>query len=155
MVDWITPQMEPIIWLVLGIALAVTEGLTIQLTALWFALGAAVAAVAAVLGASLMVQVVIFLVVSAGTLLFTRPFAMKILRVKKESTNADRVIGAVGIVLETIDNDSAAGRISVMGLDWAARSAGGAEIAKDEKVKVLAIDGVKLIVVPYVKQTEI
>ncbi|MEM1485240.1 NfeD family protein [Oscillospiraceae bacterium PP1C4] len=150
----ITPQIAPILWLVLGITLAVVEGLSVQLTAIWFALGAAAAAVAAVMGASQMTQVFVFLAVSAGTLIFTRPFVKKVLRVKKESTNADRVIGQTGIVLEAIDNDFAAGRVTVMGLDWSARTQENTGIAAGERVKVLAIDGVKLIVEPYTKQIE-
>lgn len=147
-------QLAPVFWLVLGIILAVVEGVSVQLTAIWFALGAAAAAVAALLDASIGVQAAGFLVVSTLLLLCTRPFAKKVLRVKKQSTNADRVIGQIGVVQETIDNDLGAGRVAVMGLGWAARTMDNRDIPAGEKVRVLAIDGVKLIVEPYTKQTE-
>ena len=40
----------------------------------------------------------------------------------------------------------AQGRVSVMGLDWSARSADNTDISIGEKIKVRSIDGVKLIV---------
>ena len=60
----------------------------------------------------------------------------------------------VGVVTDPIDNDLSAGRARVGGLDWSARSSDGADIPAGEKIRVLAIDGVKLIVEPYSKQTE-
>lgn len=151
MFDWITPQMEPILWIVLGIIFAVTEGLTVQLTAVWFALGAAAGALVALAGGSPIRQFVVFVAVSGILLLFTRPLAKRALTVKKESTNADRVIGEIGVVLSHIDNDLGTGRVNAMGLDWSARTSSGVELEEGQKVKVLAIEGVKLIVEPYVK----
>lgn len=142
----VSPQTAAVLWLFLGVLFAVGEGLTVQLIAIWFALGSAGAAIAAMFGAPLLIQCVVFLVLSVASLAATRPLLKSKLRVHKESTNADRVIGAVGIVRETIDNDLAQGRVSVLGLDWAARSADGSLIEQGNKVRVLAIEGVKVIV---------
>ena len=149
MLSW-WQQYAPIVWLLLAIAFAVSEGLTVQLVSIWFAVGAAVtAAEAALLDVSWVVQLWTFVIVSA-----VRPIAKNLLHVKKESTNADRFIGQVGVVTDPIDNDLSAGRARVGGLDWSARSSDGADIPAGEKIRVLAIDGVKLIVEPYSKQTE-
>ena len=85
-------SMMPVFWLVLGIAMAVTEGITVQLNAIWFALGAVVAAVSAALGASVRTQWILFAGVSLAALLATRPFVRKVVKTCKEPTNAARVI---------------------------------------------------------------
>ena len=143
-------QYAPIVWLLLAIAFAVSEGLTVQLVSIWFAVGAA----AALFDVSWVVQLWTFVIVSAVLLIGTRPIAKNLLHVKKESTNADRFIGQVGVVTDPIDNDLSAGRARVGGLDWSVRSSDGADIPAGEKIRVLAIDGVKLIVEPCGKQTE-
>lgn len=140
--------LAPVLWLAAGIILAVAEGVTVQLVAIWFALGALVSAVAAVLGLPFVGQLLIFVLVSALLLVCTRPFVKKKLQVKKQSTNADQVIGKIGIVQESIDNVAESGRVSVMGLSWSARSKDGTTIEAGSKVIVLAIEGVKLIVEP-------
>ena len=142
----LSPELYPIFWLILAIALAIFEAVTVQLVAIWFALGAVVAIVPAMLGAPMWLQLLVFGIVSAAAMAGMRPFVKKFLHVRGEHTNADRVVGQVGVVMQPIDNDLAQGRVSAMGLDWSARSADGRRIGKDEKVTVLAIEGVKLIV---------
>ena len=152
MMSWglANPQISAVLWLLLGILVAVAEGLTVQLIAVWFALGAAGAAITAMFGAPFFVQVTVFLILSVASLAATRPLLKNKLMVHKVSTNADRVIGAVGVVQETIDNDHAQGRVSVGGLNWTARSSDGSVIKQGSKVKVTAIEGVKVIVETFV-----
>ena len=139
-------SMMPVFWLVLGIAMAVTEGITVQLNAIWFALGAVVAAVSAALGASVRTQWILFAGVSLAALLATRPFVRKVVKTCKEPTNADRVIGKTGVVTQTVDNLPGMGRVSVLGMDWSARTQDGEILEEGERVQVLAIEGVTLIV---------
>ena len=49
---------------------------------------------------------------------------------------------------EAIDNLQGQGRVSAMGLSWAARSENGQPIEEKQPVRILAIEGVKLIVRP-------
>ena len=70
------------------------------------------------------------------------------LRVKKTPTNADSVIGAIGQVVEPIDDEAGTGRIKVEGMDWSARTTDGSNLPEGIKVKVKAIAGVKLMVSP-------
>ena len=65
---------------------------------------------------------IVFIVVSAVCLVFTRPFVKKVLAVKKVNTNADRTVGEFGLVTETIDNALESGRVMVDGLSWKARA---------------------------------
>ena len=69
---------EVFAWLALLILLVLIELATMGLTTIWFAAGALVATIAAACGAPVLVQVILFLVVSVLMLVFTRPVAMRI-----------------------------------------------------------------------------
>lgn len=135
-----------IFWLILAVALGVAEAASVQLVAIWFCLAALCSMIGAVCGLSIGWQIGIFVLVSLLLLLATRPFVKKVLRVRRVRTNADMVEGGEGLVTESIDNLRGVGRVEAMGLDWSARSESGEEISAGEKVRVLRIDGVKLIV---------
>lgn len=136
----------PLTWLLISVILGAIEGATIDLVAIWFALGAFVTIIPAAMGLPFWLQLIVFLTVSLITLAFTRPVASNVLRVKKTSTNADRIIGMIGVVTQSIDNINGQGRVLVNGLDWAARSDDGAPIEANESVLIKSIEGVKVIV---------
>ncbi|MDD3194085.1 MAG: NfeD family protein [Oscillospiraceae bacterium] len=136
----------PVLWLVLIILFVVVEASTVQLVSIWLAVGSLAALIPAMMGASPVVQVVVFVAVSAVCLFCTRPFVKKVLSVKKVSTNADRTVGEVGLVTETIDNTLESGRIMVDGLSWKAKAADGTVLEAGTRVRVKAIQGVTLTV---------
>lgn len=136
----------PIVWLGVGVVAAVIEGLTVQLVAIWFALSAAVIALASAFGINFTTQLILFVLLSALLLVCTRPLVKKKLTVQKQSTNADQVLDKVGVVLTGIDNDLGVGRVSVMGLDWAARTKDGTKLSPGARVRVLSMEGVTLTV---------
>lgn len=136
----------PLTWLLVSVILGVIEALTVDLVAIWFSLGAFITIIPAMIGVPFGVQLVFFLAVSCVTLAFTRPVAKSVLKVNKVSTNADAVIGMVGIVVLPINNVTGEGRVLVNGLEWSARSDDGVPIEKDENVLIKAIEGVKVIV---------
>ena len=139
--------MNPILWLILLIILLVIEAISLELTTIWFAGGALAAFIAALVGADVVVQVVLFLAVSIVLLVFTRPVAMRYLNRNKTPTNAESLIGEQAIVTQTINNLMGRGVVLVNGMEWTARSQENSEmIEKDTIVRILRIDGVKLIV---------
>ena len=139
--------MNPIIWLVILIVLLVIEVITLGLSTIWFAGGALAAFIAALLGANVAVQVVLFLAVSIILLIFTRPVVMRMLNKHKTATNAESLIGEQAIVTQTINNLMGRGEVFMNGLEWMARSQQDNDtIEKDTVVRILRIDGVKLIV---------
>lgn len=138
-------------WLILFIVLIIVEAATLNLVTIWFAIGALLAMFAALLGAPVYFQVVIFVISSAIMLAFTKPIVQNLLKVKKERTNADRVIGELGIVVEKIDPVNSTGQVKVGGQIWTARSIDDAVIEVNEKVEVKKISGVKLFVKRYLK----
>lgn len=135
-----------IMWVVLLVVFIVIEAITAQLTTIWFAIGSFAAIIAEMLDAPDWLQWVVFAVVSAIAVVVTRPFVKKITAKQMQPTNADRCIGQTAIVTEEIDNIAGKGAATVGGITWTARSEDGSTIAKDSKVTVTRIEGVKLIV---------
>ena len=81
----------------------------------------------------------------------TRPLVRKITTAPAVATNADRVLGEIAKVTETIDNENAAGAVYADGKTWTARSADDTVIPAGSRVRVEAMQGVKLLVKPVDK----
>lgn len=139
--------MQPsVFWLAALIVFAVAEAVTVGLASIWFAVGALGALAAVGLGAPIWVQIVVFLALSAVSLVLVRPIAQKFLKPGYSPTNADRVIGTLGIVTEKIDNMEGKGLVNLSGQVWTARSTGEENIPEGAEVRVLRIEGVKVFV---------
>jgi membrane protein implicated in regulation of membrane protease activity len=81
--------------------------------------------------------------------------ASKAQKANATPTNADRVLGEVAKVTETIDNENSAGAVYVDGKTWSARSADGTVIPAGERVRIESMEGVKLYVKQVEKKTEV
>lgn len=135
------------IWLGVTVLAAVVEAAVPALVSIWFIPGGILALIASLAGGPVPMQIGLFLAGSVVSLVLTRPLARRLQKPGPISTNADRVIGATAVVTEAVDNLQGAGRVSVMGNSWAARSdRGGETISTGETVTVVRIEGVKLIV---------
>ncbi len=136
-----------VIWLAILVALVVIELLTMGLTTIWFAGGALIATIAALFGAPLVLQIILFLVVSALLLYFTRPVAVKYFNKDRVRTNAESLVGRQAIVISEIDNLQGIGQVNVGGMEWSARTrVDGVKLPVGTVTTILAINGVKLIV---------
>ena len=132
--------MTTVAWLLIFLVLVVVEAITIDLVSIWFAFGALVCSFVALITEDIFIQLMVFVFVSAVTLLCTRKFINKIKTRSIIPTNLDRIIGLTGIVTETVTDNS--GEVIVDGKRWSAFST--KEISIGSKVEILAIDGVKL-----------
>lgn len=140
-----------VLWLIVAAVLAIIEAVTLGLTTIWFAGGAVAASISAMAGAPVWIQGILFLIVSVLLLYFTRPIVKKRLKVGTEKTNVDALIGKEGLVIETI-RPFRTGQVKLDGLVWsAAAKDGDATIESGTAVKIEHIEGVKLIVTPWVK----
>ena len=137
-----------ILWLTALIALVVLEAATVGLVSLWFALGSLAALITSFFIHNIWVQFGVFLAVSLGSLLVIRPLARRYVNPRQVATNADRAVGAEGMVTETIDNLKATGQVSVKGAVWTARTEDETVVPVGTTIRVLRIEGVKLIVAP-------
>lgn len=135
-----------ILWLVLFAGLITLEFSTTQFICIWFAGGALAAFICTLLDLSVIIQTIVFVLVSALLLIFTKKFVNKLRSKPNEKTNTEALIGQSAIVTETISNLDSKGSVKIRGLEWSARSSDGSEIEADSYVTVKEIDGVKLIV---------
>lgn len=133
-------------WILLIVALVIIEAVTVQLVTIWFAVGAVGGLIASAFNLDIWIQVLIFVIVSAITLIATRPLVKRFTKTNKEPTNADRFIGQTAVVTEPIDNVHGKGAVTVGGLEWTARTVDGKTVEKDALVTVEKIEGAKLIV---------
>ena len=143
----------PVFWLVAMVVLLVVEAVVPGLISIWFAIGALAALISALFHAPLWLQLVWFFAVSILTLVLTRPFVRKYVNSRVTPTNADMAVGKEAVVTEGIDNLRGRGAVMLDGRVWTARMARDGQNAEEgDTVRVLRIEGVKLIVEPVKKQ---
>ncbi|MHB8128682.1 MAG: NfeD family protein [Mobilitalea sp.] len=138
--------MNSVYWLIFLAVLIFIEIMTLGLTTIWFAGGALSAFIASLFFDNLLVEVILFLVVSLVLLYFTRPLVIKYFNPKGTNTNQEGVIGKDAFVIIKVDNMKAVGQVTVDGQEWSARSLEGNMIEKGTKVEVRGISGDNLIV---------
>lgn len=139
--------MEPIMWLILLACFLVVEAITVGLTTIWFAGGALVAAMASGLGAGILIQWVLFLIVSLALLIFTRPMAVRYMNKGVPKTNVNSLIGERAVVIQKINNLEQTGQVRINDIEWMARtSSDEVTIPEHAIVTIEDVQGVKLIV---------
>lgn len=139
-------ELNMAIWLVIVAVMLIIEIFTMGLTTIWFSIGALASAIAAAFGAPLVIQIVLFVVVSLLIMFLVRPFAMRVVNKERMKTNIDAVVGEQAVVQETIDNLKEQGKVIFRGVDWMARSIDNSLISEGELVQIEEVSGVKLVV---------
>jgi membrane protein implicated in regulation of membrane protease activity len=135
-----------VFWIIIAAALYIGEMLTGTFFILPFAIGATISAIASVFGADLLIQVIIFIVVSIVALVATRPLAHRLQAgAPKQKTNADRLVGMIGTITEQRPGHGE-GRVKVEGDLWNARAVNGEALEVGELVRVIRLDSTRLIV---------
>jgi len=132
-----------IIWFAIFVLAAIIEASTMDLSSIWFSVGALAALVASLFGANEVVQSIVFIVISTALLVGLRPIFKKYIKRNDAKTNVDRLIGKTAVCIKAIPAGER-GEVRIDGKIWTAIAE--EAIAKDEKVVVLGIEGVKLVV---------
>ena len=133
-----------LVWFGLILLAGFIEATTMDLTSIWFSAGALIALIIAIFApGAVLAQILVFIAVSIGLLLLLRPIFREYIRKNKIRTNADKLVGKTAVCLKPIQ-DGERGEVKIDGKIWTAIA--NEDIDKDEKVEVLAIDGVKLVV---------
>jgi membrane protein implicated in regulation of membrane protease activity len=138
-----------VIWLAVGLALALAEVLSGEFVLLMLGGGALAAGVAALLGAGVVVGALVFAVVSVALVLGVRPVVKRRLAsgVTPIAMHSEALVGAAGVVVAEVDGRG--GRVKIGSDLWSARSYDhGHVIAEGAGVTVLAIEGATALVVP-------
>ncbi len=141
--------MEAVLWIVLGVLLAVAEALTVSFLVIFFAVGALAAAGAAALGASFLIQVLVFAVVSGLSVGAIRPMITNRQQPELESGEPrfglEAVEGTKGTVLEEVGADS--GLVKIDGELWQARAFDHTDTyLPGERIRVIKLEGATAIV---------
>jgi membrane protein implicated in regulation of membrane protease activity len=133
-------------WLVGAAALGIPLVVTAMPELGMLAAGAIAAAIAAGLGGDIVVQVLVFAVVSVALIAVVRPIATRHRSQRPQLvTGVDALKGKQAVVLERVDN--AGGRIKLAGEVWSARSYDGAStFPAGTSIAVLKIEGATALV---------
>lgn len=137
------------LWIVLGVLLAVAEIFTTTLFLIMFAVGAFAAAGAAALGAPVALQALVFAVVSALSVAVVRPVirkhALPALESGEQPFGIEALEGATALVLEPVDAER--GLVKIDGELWSARSYDATRsYAAGERVQVIKVRGATALV---------
>lgn len=136
------------VWLGILVGSAIIELATMEIVSIWFTVGAIVPFIlAGCLGNYLWeLQVALFIVVSALSIIFLRKLTKKLLlKNANEKTNLDAVIGKKVRMLENTDFETP-GSVKLNDVVWTAVSENGEEIKKGQIVEIVSVKGNKLIV---------
>ena len=131
------------VWFALIFVFIIIEAITLNLVTIWFAFGSICAYITSYFTENIIIQLIVFTVVSTVSLLLTKPLVEKYIKKNKESTNFDRIIGQIGIVTKEIKKHDS-GRVKIDGKDWMAISE--KNIKEGMEVEILKIEGAKIIV---------
>lgn len=138
---------EWVLWMILAGVLAAGEILTLGFFLGPIAIAAAVAGLVALAGASLAVQLVVFILASAGTLGVLRPIARRHLSTPPQiRTGTAALVGATAVVIERVDADG--GQVKIGGEVWSARAFDDDEVLEPgARAHVMKIEGATALVV--------
>lgn len=138
------------IWLAAAAFLALAElGTPGAFFMLSFAIGAAVACVLAFAGVDVAIEWLVFVVASGVSLALLVPVGRRMSKGTQAPVGATRWQGRYGLVLRTIPAGAhETGLVRVEREEWRAESANGGEIAEGGRVRVVRVDGTRLIVEP-------
>ena len=136
----------PIVWLICAIAFGVFELITTNLVSIWFVFGSVAAMIISLFNVPIWAQIIIFVIVSAVCLFFTRPIASKYLNSKTVKTNVDSLVGRTLVAKTDIDNLKMSGKADLDGTTWITVSCDDSIIASGEEIEVVKVEGAKLIV---------
>lgn len=134
-------------WLVAAVGLGIPLVLTAMPEFGMLAVGAVAGAVAASLGGGLVIQVVVFAVVSTALIAVVRPIARRSrARGTGHATGIDALRGRQATVMERVDSGDG-GRIKLAGEIWSARALDeSASFEPGTQVDVVEIDGATAVV---------
>ena len=130
-----------IFWILLAIVTLIIELFSVGLISIWFTVGAGCALICSLLGWHLMIQWVVFILVSIVGLLLFRNYWVKKMKNNIVATNIDANVGKEVLVVEDIDNSLDLGAVKMNGQFWSAKSIEGEKIKKDTKVVIRKIEG--------------
>ena len=137
-------------WVIVAIAFAVVEVMTVAFFAVFITIGALGAAVAALLHFNLLVQAIVLGVIGIAGIMIARPFLVERLHIGRPTlrSGADSMVGQQAILLEPIVGVGQPGHVKLAGELWPALTEDGSAVPANTMVVVTALRSTTLIVRP-------
>lgn len=136
-----------VFWLAALVVLLIVEAATTGMVCIWFSIGAAASLLVSLFSSNMLLESLVFAVVSAVSLAACRPLVVRLQQQRADPTNGDRNIGRTATVLEPITPERP-GRVRLDGVDWAARVCGNFTLETGQLCRVFDIQSTVLIVEP-------
>jgi membrane protein implicated in regulation of membrane protease activity len=134
-----------LVWLILAVALAGAEAVSLDLVLIMFAGGALVGSASALIGLPMVLQIVLAVAGTLALLLVVRPVAKRHLTAASTPTGTEALIGCDAIVLSRVD--ATGGRIRLNGSEWSARALNEKQVIEvGTSVQVIEISGATALV---------
>jgi membrane protein implicated in regulation of membrane protease activity len=131
-------------WVAVAVVCAIVEMVMPSFGWVFGTASALIVAGLSLAGVGLAGQLLVFAVTLVLALVLIRPRLVKSLDAQGVPLRTDLLIGKVGEVSSAIDPVTGQGRVLIGGEDWAARS--DHPIASGTRVRVLSVDGIRLLV---------
>lgn len=138
------------IWLIISGVCFIIEIATVGFLVFWFGVAALITCLLSLVIHNVIAQTVVFIILSIVLICFTRRFANKISKKDQAVTNSNVVIGKEGLVVKDINSTiGGVGQVKVCGDTWSAIVNDYKDVIPEgSSIRVLGIDGVKLIIEP-------
>ena len=135
------------VWLILCGVFLLIEIFNISFLLIWPGIGAFFAFITSLLTDSVEIQISVFVISTTLMIIFMKPLVKKIFKNKDNiKTNSDAIVGKKGVVIKEIKPLEQNGQVKVAGELWSAITKDETEIAINEVVRVIKVEGVKLVV---------
>lgn len=129
------------IWVGIFVVLVVIEAATQGLTTIWGAASALIMVFISQTGMNIGWQILLFLVMTLGFVVTTRPVLVKKLKVGNNRTNVDTMIGEEVIVTKAISTFEKGEARSKNGVIWSVTSTDGTNIGEGAVCTVQSVEG--------------
>lgn len=139
------------IWVVVLISTIFIEFESPQLVSIWFSVGAVVALIMAAFNLHYLWQIATFVIVSMILILLTRPLSKRFMKRDIIKTNVSSLIGQQGTILKEVSLNQR-GEVQVQTRIWTAFTLDNITILQGEIVRIVDIEGNKLLVEPIRKE---
>ena len=131
----------PWIWLGILILSCIVEAITFSLTSIWAAIAALPLIFISKTPLDIKWQLLNYVDLTTILVIVTRPFAVKKLKIGKNKTNVDSIIGQEVLVTKSIKKFDKGLVKAKNGVIWTAKSKDDSEIEKGSNAKVISVEG--------------
>jgi membrane protein implicated in regulation of membrane protease activity len=135
-------------WVIVAVAFAVVEVMTVAFFAVFITIGALGAAVVSLLGFNLLVQAIVLGLLGVAGILVARPYLVDRLHIGRPTlrSGADSMVGQQAVLLEPILGVGQPGHLKIAGELWPALTDDGSAVPVNTLVVVTALRSTTLIV---------